>query len=59
MKAKCRHCHFEAHPKEFETCLSPYHDLRCPECRTTDVDTSELNQEITHYCYGDGNFLKM
>jgi len=36
--AVCNRCGFSAPPEEFEPCLSPYHDLRCPECGTTDVD---------------------
>ncbi len=36
--ATCNQCGFSASPEEFEPCLSPYHDLRCPECGTTDVD---------------------
>lgn len=36
--ATCNQCGFSASPEEFDACLSPYHDLRCPECGTTDVD---------------------
>lgn len=36
---------------------SLYHDLACPKCGTTAVDTSELNSG--NYIYGDGNFLCM
>ena len=59
--AKCRQCGFVADSSLFETCLSVYHDMRCSKCRTTDVDTSEINAawkargEV--YGYGDDNCL--
>ncbi len=54
---KCEQCHFSGEPSEFEMCLSPYHDLRCPKCETTAVDTSDINSD--QYGYGDDNFLSM
>lgn len=38
LRATCRGCGFSAHPDEFDACLSVYHELRCPECGTTDID---------------------
>ena len=38
---------------------SVYHDLRCPECGTTNLDTTDLDKGIPDYCYGDNNFLRM
>ena len=38
IKATCNECGFSGHPNEFDAALSPYHDLRCPNCETTDVD---------------------
>lgn len=38
MIASCRLCGFSAHPDEFDPALSVYHDLRCPKCKTTDID---------------------
>lgn len=36
--AICLQCGFSANPEEFSACLSAYHDLRCPECGTTNID---------------------
>lgn len=36
--ATCLQCGFSGSPEEFNACLSPYHDLRCPECGTTNID---------------------
>lgn len=37
-KPLCRGCGFTAGPEEFEAALSPYHDLRCPKCKTTNIE---------------------
>lgn len=58
MIADCNKCDYVSHPKQFGGSLSPYHDLRCPACNSTDIDTSDLNKEIPGYSYGDDNFLK-
>lgn len=36
----CRGCGFSGHPDNFDACLSVYHDLKCPECGTTDIKYS-------------------
>lgn len=36
--AICRGCGFSAHPDKFDISISLYHDLRCPKCKTTDID---------------------
>ncbi len=48
--ATCRQCGFSTPPEKFDACLSPYHDLRCPECGTTDIDW-------TYGCYIDNNLV--
>ena len=58
--AKCNQCDYEAKGSAFDACFSAYHDLRCPKCGTTDVDTSEENKELKgEYGYGDDNFLHL
>lgn len=37
-KAKCNGCGFTASPEDFEPSMSPYHDLKCPKCGTTNID---------------------
>lgn len=61
MKAKCQRegCGYEGHPDTFGGCMTPYHDLRCPKCGTTNVDTSEILKEDPIYGYGENNCLKM
>ena len=34
----CEQCGFTAGPDEFEASYSPYHDLKCPKCGTTNID---------------------
>jgi Zn finger protein HypA/HybF involved in hydrogenase expression len=45
LMAICNQCGFSADPDKFDPCLSPYHDLRCPECGTTDVRNSHESYE--------------
>lgn len=52
---RCNQCGFQGDPSEFDPCLSPYHDLRCPKCGTTNIDTSDQGEE---YGYGKSNFLR-
>lgn len=58
MKARCRECGFAAHPESFDPTPSAYHDLRCPECGTTNIDTSEMKAADPDYGYGNDNFLE-
>lgn len=59
--AKCKGCGFEAEVKDFNDCASVYHDVRCPECGTTAVDTSQVNAYYraagSTYGWGDENML--
>jgi len=61
--AICNGCGFSDHPDNFKGCLTAYHDLRCPKCSTTDIDTSKVNEawkargEV--YGYGDHNCLNI
>ncbi len=48
--ATCRQCGFSEQPDKFDVCLSPYHDLRCPECGTTNIDW-------TNGSYKDNNLV--
>lgn len=34
----CNGCGFTAPPEKFEPSMSPYHDLKCPKCGTTNID---------------------
>lgn len=54
-RCKRKHCEFTGAASEFEPSLSPYHDLKCPKCGTTAVDTGDMGEE---YGYGDSNFLR-
>lgn len=60
---RCRSCPWAGPPSECPTVASPYHDVRCPKCGTTDLDTSELcaawAKEGRRYGYGDDNSLRM
>jgi predicted Zn-ribbon and HTH transcriptional regulator len=61
MKAKCKQCGFYDDADKFEPTMSVYHDMRCPKCGTTAIDTSEINaawkQKGDVYGYGDNNFM--
>lgn len=56
-RAVCNQCGFTAPPEEFDASMSAYHDLKCPKCGTTAVDTSNVKKdwEKRHDCYGFGN----
>lgn len=58
---KCIMCDFEGTPGEFPPAMSPYHDIRCPKCGTTAIDTTALSESWKEdgrkYGYGDGNVL--
>lgn len=60
--ATCLECGFTAKGEDFDPCISPYHDLRCPKCGTTHIDTATDNKdwdkEGFEYGYGNDNFLK-
>lgn len=57
--ATCNGCGFTAHPDGFKPCTSAYHDLRCPKCGTTDIDTTKVNKAWKErgkmYIFGDHN----
>ena len=65
MNAKCLRpgCGFEGPVEEFPGCLTSYHDMCCPKCGTTRVDTSNINldwkQRGMIYGYGDHNSLEV
>lgn len=63
MKAKCNQCGFSADVSKFKDVMSIYHDMGCPRCGTTNIDTSEINlawkNEGREYGYGDDNFLRL
>lgn len=58
---KCGRCEWEGPPEKCKASMNPYHDMYCPECGTSNLDTSELNAEWRlqgrKYGYGDGNVL--
>lgn len=54
-------CTYKGDLKTFKPNGGVHHDLRCPECGTTAVDTSDVNAqwkaEGRVYGYGDNNTL--
>lgn len=60
-EVKCNQCGWEGDAEECKPCFSAYHDLRCPGCRSTNLDTSELNKRWKaagqEYGYGNHNVL--
>jgi predicted RNA-binding Zn-ribbon protein involved in translation (DUF1610 family) len=60
-KAHCNGCGFEGEADTFNPCPTAWHDLRCPSCGTTDINTSAINaswkEEGKIYGYGDDNCL--
>lgn len=59
-KVKCNACGFEAHPDKFKKYnMGMYHDLRCPKCNSTDINTSEIKKSASDYSYGDNNCLSI
>lgn len=63
--ARClqRDCGYYGLSKSFKVCVGVYHDLRCPKCGTTDIDTTEIAAEWENrgeeYGYGNNNTLEM
>lgn len=49
---KCKQCNFENHPNRFGVAEGK-HDLACPQCGTTSIDTTDINVEW--YGYGNNN----
>jgi hypothetical protein len=50
---KCNQCKYEGGPDTFDPSMSLYHDLKCPKCGTTNVDTEDMGED---YGYGKSNF---
>lgn len=59
--AKCTKCGYSAHPDRFNTSFTPYHDLKCPKCGTTEIDTTLIKKAWSRdglvYHYGENNTL--
>ena len=59
---KCCSCGYFGDLEKFDLSLSIHHHFHCPECGTSDLDTSELNEEWKQrgeeYGYGDNNTLQ-
>lgn len=55
----CKECGYTSTSNNFHTCQSPYHDLRCPKCQTTHINTTDLFKLKNKYGYGNNNTLKM
>lgn len=57
----CNRCSHSDTPDNFDACLSSYHDMRCPKCGGTNIDTSKMAAEWKaagrEYGYGDNNTL--
>lgn len=52
---KCNNCGYEAKVDDFDAAMSVYHDLKCPKCGTTNLDTSDIAET---WGYGDDNSLQ-
>ena len=61
-EVRCYKCGWKGAADDCNACISPLHDLKCPKCGTTDLDTSGLNQRHkeagNEYSYGNDNYLK-
>jgi len=38
LKPTCKECGFSARPRDFDRAPSVYHDLKCPQCGSTNID---------------------
>jgi hypothetical protein len=56
--AKCKRCDYKNTPDLFDASDSPYHDLKCPMCGTTDIDTSLISNEFRDYGFGTNNLMQ-
>lgn len=60
---RCNGCGFEAEADDFDACMSAYHDMRCPKCGTTDIDTTGIFEAWAargkRYGFGKNNSLVM
>jgi predicted nucleic-acid-binding Zn-ribbon protein len=56
--AKCKRCHYSDTPDFFDASESLYHDLKCPKCGTTDIDTSQISEEFRDYGFGTNNMMQ-
>jgi hypothetical protein len=58
----CEECSWKGSPDDCGTSSSVYHDLTCPKCGTSNLDTSDLRKEFESqgrkYGYGDHNTLE-
>jgi len=63
LEVKCNQCGWQGDAADCEPASSPYHDLLCPECGTSNLDTTGLRESWARsgneYGYGDNNFLIM
>lgn len=59
MTVTCLGCTWSGPAEKCTPALSVYHDLRCPECGTTNLDTSAIIAADPSYGYGDDNTLRL
>jgi len=61
-EVRCKQCGWQGDAAAAKPCSSAYHDLRCPHCRTINLDTSGLRESWALagrlYGYGNDNFLR-
>ena len=57
MQVKCETCGWKGKPSQAEGSVSAYHDMICPECRSSNLDTSEIKKADPKYGFGDHNTL--
>lgn len=59
IEVNCKMCGSSFTPDDAKPCASAYHDLRCPSCGSTNLDTSEILELWADYSYGKNNCLVM
>ena len=59
----CKSCGWTGPADDCRAAMSAYHDLACPQCGSSNIDTSNLNKEWAErgekYGFGDNNSLIM
>lgn len=60
---ECKMCGFKGNADEFKAAFDAYHDMKCPVCDTTAVDTTDVSEEWAKngkvYSFGKNNVLVM
>jgi len=57
-RMKCNACGFSGNCTEFHFSLDHSHDVICPKCGSTKIDTSKMLEANPRYIYGSNNTIK-